>query len=265
MKIWHSLKNIYKEHKAIYIIGTVFLTVGILLFYVLPYLRFMMMFGAFCGCCIIIYGLLLHFERSQLHAVSAAAHVLRLCAITLTAVFVLLLIVTETLIFGSIHRKSVPCDYVLVLGCGVNGTQPSLMLKYRLDTALSYLNENPQSTAVLCGGRGSGEEITEAEAMANYLAANGIENERIIKEELSTDTRENITNAYSMICSIEDHVPAITVISSDFHLYRAGLITKKQGFSTVYTLAAPTPNLPLMHFNYFLREFFSISLEFLNI
>ena len=60
-------------------------------------------------------------------------------------------------------------DYIVVLGCQVKGTKPSKALKYRLDTAKEYMQANPETIAVLSGGQGKMEEISEAECMRRYL------------------------------------------------------------------------------------------------
>ena len=61
--------------------------------------------------------------------------------------------------------KEPRADYVIVLGAGVNGTAPSLSLLNRLDAVNDYLETYPDSIAVLSGGQGEGEDITEAECM----------------------------------------------------------------------------------------------------
>ena len=63
-------------------------------------------------------------------------------------------------------------DYIIVLGAHVNGTKLTLALLERVRRALLYLEENPGTKAVLSGGRGDGEQISEAEAMYRYLMTN---------------------------------------------------------------------------------------------
>ena len=80
---------------------------------------------------------------------------------------------------------------MIVLGAGVNGTEPSLSLRTRLDAALDYLTANPDIPAVLTGGRGYGETITEAQCMYDYLTERGVEPERLILEDAASNTAEN--------------------------------------------------------------------------
>ena len=84
-----------------------------------------------------------------------------------------------------------PADAVIVLGAGVNGTEPSLSLRTRLDTALDYLEAHPDIPAVLTGGTGYGEEISEAQCMYDYLTERGVEPDRLILEDQAANTAEN--------------------------------------------------------------------------
>ena len=61
------------------------------------------------------------------------------------------------------------------------------------------MEENPETKAVLSGGKGDGESITEAQAMCNYLVEHGIDRERLILEEKSTSTTENLKFSLGMI------------------------------------------------------------------
>ena len=94
-------------------------------------------------------------------------------------------------------------DYIIVLGAHVNGTKLTLALLERVRRALLYLEENPGTKAVLSGGRGDGEQISEAEAMYRYLTEHGIAPERLIKEERSTNTKENLDFSLRLIGSTE--------------------------------------------------------------
>ena len=81
-------------------------------------------------------------------------------------------------------------DYIIVLGAHVDGTRMTLALLERARRALLYLEENPGTKAVLSGGKGDGENISEAEAMYRYLTGHGINGDRLMREEESTSTKE---------------------------------------------------------------------------
>ena len=123
-------------------------------------------------------------------------------------------------------------DYpVVLLGCKVRGTSPSLMLKRRLDAACDYLQANPNAPVIVCGGRGADEEISEADCMADYLIQNGIAESRIYREDKSTSTRENLNNAREILERelLDYHV---TIITDGFHQFRAAMIAKDVGLTS---------------------------------
>ncbi len=82
--------------------------------------------------------------------------------------------------------------YILILGAKLFGDKPSQSLQNRLDVALKYLNENPKTKAIVSGGQGEDEDIPEAHSMRNYLVAHGINANRILIEDRSTSTYENL-------------------------------------------------------------------------
>ena len=58
-------------------------------------------------------------------------------------------------------------DYIIVLGAQIYERGPSAVLRFRLDKAVEYLNENPQTKCIVSGGKGSNEPCSEAEGMKN--------------------------------------------------------------------------------------------------
>ena len=89
-------------------------------------------------------------------------------------------------------------DYIIVLGAHVDGTRLSMALLERTRRALQYLENNPDTKAVLSGGQGRGEAVSEAKAMYDYLTGHGISRERLILEERSTNTKENLDFSLEM-------------------------------------------------------------------
>ena len=147
-------------------------------------------------------------------------------------------------------------DYLIVLGAGVNGTVPSLSMRNRLDAALEVLNEQPDCIAIVSGGQGDGEDITEAEAMYRWLTDKGIAQKRLWKEERSTSTEENLAFSLAMI---EDVASAdIAVVSSEYHLYRAKWLAKELHGIDVSGVAGKT-SYPVLKANYFIREAFAVA------
>lgn len=163
------------------------------------------------------------------------------------------LITVHSLITSTI-KKETPEDvsHVIVLGAKLNGDVMSLSLYYRVREALTYLQNNPEAKVIVAGGQGEGEFITEAEAMARYFIENGIEKERIIKEDRSTTTLENFAYSRELV---GDEVEEIIVVTNDFHLYRSITIAKRYDFIP-YPLAAETPSV--VKTKLWLREYVAV-------
>ena len=171
---------------------------------------------------------------------------------------VLLGVVCISIPFGFVASSSGTDDqpeapFLLILGAGVNGTVPSLSLYNRLTAARDYLETYPETRAILSGGQGPGEEITEAECMRRWLESAGIAPERLILEEESSSTYENITNSLALIESLgEDPQGRLAIVSSEYHLYRAKLLAKELGAEPLGVAGKTTK--PVLKFNYMLRE-----------
>ncbi len=127
-------------------------------------------------------------------------------------------------------------DCVLVLGCRVVGETPSRMLTDRLEVALDLLNSEPQAVCVVSGGKGRDEQLSEAEAMRRYLLDRGISEERIVMEDRAASTAENFRYSAEILrgLGIESN---ITVVTSDFHQYRAHICAEREGLSVSHRSA----------------------------
>lgn len=147
-------------------------------------------------------------------------------------------------------------DYLIVLGAGVNGSAPSLSMVNRLESALDYLEAYPDAVAIVSGGQGAGEDVTEASAMHDWLIAHGVPESRIVQEDQSTSTRENLENSFAIIRSRGgDPAGGVAVVSSEYHLYRAKQMARALGAKPLGVAAETT--LPTMRANYFIREAFA--------
>lgn len=163
----------------------------------------------------------------------------------------------ETLVFQAARSDSVVnAKYVVVLGAGLRGDQPSQTLKNRLDKGVEYLRGNPETKIVVAGGVGAAASLSEAEVMKRYLTAQGIDERRILLEEKSTTTDENLKFTKALI-NAREGLPAhsITLITSDYHLYRAKQIAAKY-YPQVQGLAAESALM--VKINYAIREYFAI-------
>ncbi len=139
---------------------------------------------------------------------------------------------------------------VMVLGCRVKGEEPSDMLKSRLNAALEVLSDNPDAVCVVSGGKGNGENISEAEAMRRYLVENGIDEKRIFTEDKSISTRENFRFSKEIFDEL-GILDGIVVATNEFHQYRAELYADRVGLEVGHHSAA-TPLVSKL--NYWIRE-----------
>lgn len=140
-------------------------------------------------------------------------------------------------------------DYIIVLGAQVRENGPSVVLQYRLDAAIEYLNKNPDTICIVSGGQGANEPFSEAEGMAKYLLENGIEMKRILLEDKSRNTVENIQNSKDLM---GESYNGVGIITNNFHVFRAMQIAKMQELKGVSGIAADSNALYLP--NNMLRE-----------
>ncbi|WP_176719909.1 YdcF family protein [Desulfuribacillus alkaliarsenatis] len=176
-----------------------------------------------------------------------------------------------------VDESDIETSYVVILGAGLRENQPSLSLRYRLQSGLKYLEQYPDSKVIVTGGLGAGEAYTEAEIMKKFLVERGIDKQRIIKEEQATNTFENLLFSKEIILeaqtleektlddktleeqTLEEQLDGeaikLMIVTSDFHLYRAKLIAKRLGFEP-YGIPAKTPQVATVRL--MVREYFAI-------
>jgi len=107
-------------------------------------------------------------------------------------------------------------DYIIVLGAKT----PSLTLDNRVRTAITYLQDNPNCIAILSGGQGPDEIMPEAEAMKIAMVQAGIDESRLILEDQSTSTKENLLFSKNLLSTGMESGAGL-IVTSDFHVYRA--------------------------------------------
>jgi len=145
-------------------------------------------------------------------------------------------------------------DTAIVLGCAVHGKTPSRMLESRIQAAYGYLSSHPQAQAILSGGQGTGEQISEAQCMYGRLVDMGIDKRRLHMESASTDTAENIAFSMEILKTLDSDEQAV-IITNEFHQYRAAHIGKKAGLR-VSAVNGKTPWYLLP--TYYIRELYAV-------
>ena len=179
--------------------------------------------------------------------------------VVLVCIGVLYFCFVESFVIRSARTDKEPeRDYLIVLGAAVYKDQPSLTLVRRLEGALDYLDRYPDSVAIVSGGMGPGETVTEAQAMYDWLTAHGVAEERILQEPRATSTQENLAFSFQIIRERGDEPDGhVAIVSSAYHLYRAKEMAKLQGVEAA-GVAAPWGYFFVM-LNYFIREAFGVT------
>lgn len=181
--------------------------------------------------------------------------VLSVAGRVLFGLFVASFVVIQGIILSGMKtdEQAKQAEYLLVLGARVyEDGRPSAALAARLDTAFDFMREHKNVRAILCGGQGSNEPRPEAEAMYDYMIARGMDAERLLIEDRSNNTIQNIENARALIG--DGHRTA--VITSDYHLARARVLMERGGLDG-YGIPAPTP-YPAQRLSVHCREYSSI-------
>lgn len=185
---------------------------------------------------------------------------LKITLFLLFSVGALAFLIVEGCIFSGFSAKTEEeLDYIIVLGAQLKESGPSRVLQKRLDKAYEYLTEHKNTRVIVSGGQGPDEPDTEAEGMYRYLVKKGITPERIIKEDQSRNTVQNIEFSAGFLDKKTDKVG---IVSNNFHIFRAVGLARHAGYEQVCGIAAPSelPHLP----NNLLREFFGVMKDLLR-
>ena len=163
----------------------------------------------------------------MLSSVSLPASVISISVIYGSVSF--LMFVVYSVFLQLIPRKK-DFDYVIIHGAGLlDGDRVSKLLSDRLDKAVEVYRMDPTPPYLIpSGGQGSDETVSEAEAMAGYLIQHGIPEDKIILEDKSTTTLENLKNCKEIIDAREGS-KYTTLVTSNYHVYRALRYCRKIG------------------------------------
>ena len=186
---------------------------------------------------------------------------LQLIIKSLIILFLVSFILIEGLIIVNGNIKNIDdVDYMIILGARLYGEIPSHALYERLKVAEEYLHDDTDLKVIVSGGQGPDEYISEAEAMERYLINNGIDKNRIILEDKSTSTFENIRNSLNIIKENDNlEEPRVLMVTNKFHVFRSKLLANRLG-SKAYGLAAEVP--PTIVVPQYIREYFAVIKSF---
>lgn len=168
---------------------------------------------------------------SRFCSASAFGKIVKLGFIAAYALFTAVFTLTTVLILKNAEMpKDTKADAVIVLGAAVRGSTPSVQLAYRLERALEYFRENPDSIIVVSGGKGHDESQTEAEVMKAWLVSRGVPEEAIIEEDRATSTEENFIFSKALIDErLGDGEKTLAFVTNRFHVFRSERLAANLG------------------------------------
>jgi uncharacterized SAM-binding protein YcdF (DUF218 family) len=174
--------------------------------------------------------------------------------LSLLTIVLAVFIIYEGIIIHAARSEPIDdADYIIVLGARVVGTNPGRPLWERIKTAHDYLEKNPNTIAILSGGQGSDELISEARCMFNELTRMGIDPSRLIMEDKSTSTFENMTFSLE---HIKGEDVSVGIVTNGFHIYRSlRLFCQVSGYDG-FAIAAHDGEFGFIPY-YYIREFFA--------
>ncbi|MEG0250047.1 MAG: YdcF family protein [Peptostreptococcus sp.] len=169
---------------------------------------------------------------------------------TLILIFVCVMLILEAIIiYGGRNNYNEDADYIMVLGAKLHGDRPSKSLKYRMEAALEYMQKDPELILIATGGQGHDESIPEGQAIKKYFISKGIDESRILVEDKSENTFENMKMSREMI--EKDGRIKVNIVSNKYHIFRAKMLAQRNNFDP-YGVPAKTPESVLI--KSYLRE-----------
>ena len=239
---------------AVLLMGVLLLAAALLMCLLAPFsLQTFAAFPAAAGLFVVLYGLT---ARCSL----PTGRLLRRVLLLLLALAVIGFSALEAVVMAGarseIAQGEGAPEVMVIFGCQVKPEGPSELLRDRLDTALAYLEDHPDMTVVVSGGQGPDEPMSEAQCMYDYLTAHGVDGGRIVLEDRSSSTWENIRYTLELFQNgTVEPTGKILAVSNGFHLSRIRLLWSREweGTYTLSTLAAPSSHLP-SRLSMYLRE-----------
>ena len=171
-----------------------------------------------------------------------------------------LLVVLEGFVISGMNATAPPgMDYLLVLGASVYADGPSPALTRRVNAVMDCLDQHPDAVIISSGGQGRNEPISEAQCIRDELIKRGVDPGRILMEDKSTNTQENMEFSKALIDRPD---AAVGIVTNNFHIWRSLQHARRAGLTNVHGIAAEYTGPTLIHF--MVREAISIVANFLR-
>ena len=170
------------------------------------------------------------------------------------------LVALETLVISGMHATApAGMDYLIVLGARVDPDGPSPALNRRLNCLMAVLDDHPDATIIASGGQGADEPMSEAQCIRDELIRRGVDPARIVMEDSSTATVENLRNSMALM---KDPAAKVGIITNNYHVWRATHLAQKLGLVNAHGIAAEYTGHTKFH--YMIREAICIVVDFLR-
>lgn len=131
------------------------------------------------------------------------------------------------------HEPKPDKDFIIVLGCGLrkDGT-PTPLLRDRIQRALDFARKQEAAGGkapvfILSGGQGPDEIQSEAAAMAAWLEEQGVPRERMLLEDRSVNTAENMAFSKEIILKQQPQGAKVAFSTTNYHVFRSGLKARR--------------------------------------
>ncbi len=219
--------------------------------------------GMLIGCVLCAYGIWMEQAKRMISSMWKQKYGRTILSVicTLCALILLTVIVFSACMISSNMKKPSENATVIVLGCRVYGDTPSHMLIERMDAAYEYLSKHENARCILSGGKGPGEDISEAECMYLYLTNKGIQSSRLYMESKSASTRENLIYSKEIIDK-NKWSSEVAIVTNEFHEYRAAKVAESIDLTAS---AIPGKTAWWLFATYYMRELYGIANEFVHL
>lgn len=219
--------------------------------------------GLIVSSCLLFYGIFQTSLHNAFAGISRAGLPVK-CAAAAAGLFLICVLITAAVLTAMMvretFRKPPEGAAVIVLGCQVKGDRPSRMLLTRVEAAAGWMKKHPDCLCIVSGGKGEDEEISEAECMRRLLTERGIAGERILLEDRSVSTRENLLFS-SRILKDKGLALKAAIVTSEFHSCRAHLIARSLGLEDgAVPAGSPWWLLP----TFYVRELYGLLFQILT-
>ena len=171
-----------------------------------------------------------------------------------------LVLALEALVISGMHAQApAGMDYIIVLGARVDPDGPSPALRRRLNCVMDILPDHPDALIIATGGQGADEPMSEAQCIRDALVSRGVDPGRIVMEDRSASTAENLANALRLM---ESPAARAGIVTNNYHVWRATRIARRAGYQNAFGIAAVYTGYTKFH--YMIREAIAIAADWLR-